>query len=105
MHFKFSLTFVLQPVSSWLSEFPEETAVFSFLDKRYTTPIDSILSYQLYTSTHSSCKYQCMINEIPFIDANSAASFTSSDWLFADRVHLTNLGNLRLAQFLASHYL
>lgn len=96
--------FVLQPVATWLNKTlsPQEKELFSILDNHQGAAWYALAhffrNYQIsYTQAIASA---CADNQIPFLDANKSIDLTHSEWLFVDRVHLTNKGYEVLANLI-----
>lgn len=98
----FDLYLVLQPVAVWLDKplSPEEAELFALLDA--LSPVDSGRAlfdrlepvrgrYQVDLRDH------CAREGIAYLDLNELESLKSKEWLFVDRVHLTDAGTATAA--------
>lgn len=98
------LVFALQPFADWLDRLPcpEEQALFAYLE---TLPgntfqfLRNALGCTVHSQIATALQDYCTAENIPFIDTNPALA-GKSDWLFVDRIHLTDLGNREIAQVL-----
>lgn len=89
----FELIFCLQPVAGWCSKdlCVEEEKLFETLNKQ-TNQILALLSSENVGKVYAQgLSAYCDMNEIKFLDLNGMMG-DSKDWLFVDRVHLTDLG-------------
>ncbi len=98
-----SLTFFMQPLATWLDKTLslEEQQLFEYLDD--LNPSFKILSEFLGNwkkKYFSDIERICAKVGVPFFNLNSSM-FESSDWLFVDRVHLSDEGYKRSACFIA----
>lgn len=98
-----SLTFFMQPLATWLDKTlsPEEEQLFEYLDD--LNPSFRVLSEFLgdwKEKYFSDIEGICAKVGVPFFNLNSS-NYESSDWLFVDRVHLTDEGYKRSARFIA----
>lgn len=95
--------FALQPVASWIDKrwSPEEGRLFAALDRlgsNWRVLAETIRSQQSrYTL---ELRHLCEELEIAFFDLNACDEFRREEWLFVDRVHLTDRGYLIAAQIL-----
>ena len=104
---KIKITFVLQPLFSWCEkEFSgEEKIIFNELDnasvKTFSVlkQLDKKKNYKNYSS---NLKNICNKFNIKFIDSNELIKKNKLDkeWLFVDRIHLTDLGYKLISEFL-----
>ena len=90
----FKLFYVLQPFAPWFKDSltGEEKEIFGYLDlvdKRSLLwkNLQNLSIYDLYRSSLS--KY-CKMNDIGFLNLNE--NLNIADWLFVDRIHMTDLG-------------
>jgi len=98
-----SLTFFMQPLATWLDKTlsSEENQLFEYLDD--LNPSFRVLAEFLgdwKENYFSDIENICVKLGIPFFNLNSS-TFESSDWLFVDRVHMTDEGYKRSARFIA----
>lgn len=91
----FEVYFVLQPLATWIEKdlVDEEKVLFSILDK---LPLDwqvlaTYLSTQKTRYVHDVNRI-CGDLDIPFINLNESNAFAKKEWLFVDRIHLTDRG-------------
>lgn len=93
----FKLHFVFQPVLPWIEKplAPEEKELFGLTDKLF--PEESANGFMEFLVSRAKrftddAKAICRAQEVPFLDLNAGSAFTRPDWLFVDRVHLTDAG-------------
>ena len=99
----FLLRFVLQPVPQWCDKdcSEEEAVLFRFLEKEYDAHnIMSQLTKGLYLDYSGMVQKICADLGIEFCDMNKMLGDTVSaeNWLFADRAHLTDQGNMVVSE-------
>lgn len=101
------LTFVLQPLARWVRKAPspEEVRLFAELDakkERFHRVLGDMIDRATYDRYAQALRAGCARMEIPFFDANAHFE-TGHDgqWVFADRIHLTDQGTQSLASALA----
>lgn len=89
------LLFVLQPLATWIDKVlaPEEVKLFSILDSmsgdwRILADFLRVHRQQYARDVESICSGL----EVNFIDLNEDPAFRQSEWLFVDRIHLTDRG-------------
>ena len=101
--FPFLLRFVLQPAAQWCDKVcsEEETVLFRFLDSEYNMD-ESIekLNKDLYLDYSVKVQKICADLDIEFCDMNKMLGDTLSpeNWLFVDRVHLTDRGYMEVSE-------
>ena len=93
----FRLTFVFQPLATWIDKAftPEEQEVFSILDQ--DDPLGSWSGIVAHLQGEekryvSEVRDICRSLSVPFLNLNACPSFREKRWLFVDRAHLTNEG-------------
>lgn len=101
------LFFALQPLATWVDKklSQEEKKLFYLLDQLSN-------DWQVISNQIVEHRYQyrkdiqkfCNEKNIPFFDLNDDPSFLTSDWLFVDRIHLTDLGYERIANQLIKEF-
>jgi len=101
----FNLQFILQPIPSWCQKIfsTEEVQLFEFLDQQLISfdALRLLSTQELYYEYCSSLRKVCNDLGINFTDAN--LFFKSTDeWLFVDRAHLTDRGNVLMAKMLTN---
>jgi hypothetical protein len=101
----FHLKFVLQPVPQWCSKPPskEESILFDFLEKSHDHHrVMSHLNKALYLDYANKIGRVCEEFQIEFADMNIDFGGDSSTnrWLFVDRAHLTDMGNMEASEHL-----
>jgi hypothetical protein len=89
-----TLTFFMQPLATWLAKklSREEEQLFDYLDK--LNPSFRVLSEFLGSwkdKYFADMENICLKLGVPFINLNTG-DFESPDWLFVDRIHLTDAG-------------
>jgi len=104
-----SLSFFLQPTPLWAGKplASEETRLFEILDAMQNGVLNSLfssLSQSNYEWYREALSETCEKHAIPFFDMNADFRVAKdTDWLFVDRIHLTDKGNLRAASMIAEH--
>ncbi len=101
------LSFVLQPAFSWVGKppSPEEDAIFAELDRAPGVLGQLKILDGLYEGIARGAASACAEFGINFLDVNPLIRRRSkaSEWLFVDRVHLTDVGNELVADLLLEH--
>jgi len=95
----FTLTFVLQPISVWMSKSlsPEEAELIGQLDvagrRQWGESGDPVLQYlsDAYPRYRSDLQGICETRGIKWADCNTM--LPDEGWIFCDRTHLTDHGN------------
>ena len=105
--FPFALRFVLQPVPQWCDKdlSDEEAVLFRYLEKEYDTHnIMTKFTKDLYLNYSDMVRKTCEDLDIEFWDMNIMLGDVVSDdkWLFVDRAHLTDQGNMKVSELLYS---
>ncbi len=102
-HNSTSASFVLQPFAPWIQKSltTQETELFKLLDQE-AEGFSRVLSElaerkQQYTQ---DLQVICARTGLKFVDLNTAPELQKSDWLFVDRVHLTDAGYSVVAKLL-----
>lgn len=103
----FSTYFAFQPVASFIDKklSTEEEKIFSILDD-LGSDWEVLAKYIQNNMKRYVMDLQNICNDInmPFVDANKDKSFCSNEWLFVDRVHLTDNGNIKLSEMLVREF-
>lgn len=99
------VAFVLQPLYTWVDKPPsaEERhliARFDALPNHLHRAHRPQRMGPLYRPMRAALTAACDELGIPFWDANEGAGLDGEGWLFVDRIHLTDRGQLRLARWL-----
>jgi hypothetical protein len=101
--FPFKLKFVLQPVPQWCGKESshEEEILFHYLEKEHD--VDSVVSQltkRIYLSYSEKIQDVCNQLGVEFLDMNTMLGDVSSSehWLFVDRAHLTDKGNIAVSE-------
>jgi len=89
------ICFALQPLATWIDKSlsTEEEQLFGILD-------EMSMDWQVLAKYVGSVRDRyfndiaesCADLKVPFANLNMATDFSNSDWLFVDRVHLTDRG-------------
>jgi hypothetical protein len=102
-HNSTSASFVLQPFAPWIQKTlaEQEKELFELLDQE-AEGFSRVLSElaerkQQYTQDLQAI---CARTGLKFVDLNTAPELQKPDWLFVDRVHLTDAGYLVVAKLL-----
>ena len=102
-HNSTSASFVLQPFAPWIQKSltTQETELFKLLDQE-AEGFSRVLSElaerkQQYTQDLQAI---CARTGMKFVDLNTAAELQKPEWLFVDRVHLTDAGYSVVAKLL-----
>ena len=101
---KTELSYVLQATPLWSTRKPsaEEQILFSILDKK---PAPEVLAgtraMETYRWLRENLERICRSNNVPFHDANEFVDkVPSSEWIWVDRVHMTDRGQQLVANWL-----
>jgi hypothetical protein len=102
------LVYFLQPFSNWcnreLSE--EEKLIFKQLDEASKKTHNTLksLNLEIYNKYKKFLAEKCRELDIDFFDCNEYFSNKKFDkkWLFVDRIHLTDLGNQFISEYIKS---
>ncbi|VAW82577.1 hypothetical protein MNBD_GAMMA12-1645 [hydrothermal vent metagenome] len=102
-----SVYFALQPLVTWIKKdlSTEEQKLFDVLDSAsgmWETLSGYINSMKL--EYFRDIQKLCSGVDIQFINLNEYSEFTSNEWLFVDRVHLTDAGNKIVANILRREF-
>jgi len=98
-------TFVLQPFAPWIAKAftPQERELFALLDAEQDefAPVanEMALRGDAYRRDLASI---CADAGVAFVDANAAPAFAGAEWMFVDRLHLTDAGQDAAARLIAS---
>lgn len=89
------LYFALQPLATWINKIlaPEETEIFKILDSQPNSW--SVLSKSVIgvrDKYFSDVARICSDNGVKYYNLNLSIEFCAKEWLFVDRVHLTDRG-------------
>ena len=102
-HNSITASFVLQPFAPWIQKSltTEETELFELLDQE-AEGFSRVLSElaerkQQYTQDIQAI---CARTGMKFVDLNTASEMQKPEWLFVDRVHLTDAGYAVVAKLL-----
>ena len=102
-HNSTSASFVLQPFAPWIQKSltTQETELFKLLDQE-AEGFSRVLSElaerkQQYTQDLQAI---CARTGLKFVDLNTASELQKPEWLFVDRVHLTDAGYSVVAKLL-----
>ncbi|WP_299775935.1 GDSL-type esterase/lipase family protein [uncultured Tateyamaria sp.] len=93
------LTFVLQPLSSWVRPIgcDEEEALFEERERHggFAEQYGDILSHQTYETYRDRLREGAQAIGVPFTDLTEhlQGKVASDFWLFVDRIHFTNQGH------------
>ena len=103
------IIYVLQPMANWCSKnfTEEENKIFKELDMSSYKAFKTLRLLNLikYKNYKNNIIENCKHSNIEFIDCNDYISNKHSDkkeWLFVDRVHLTDLGYKYISELIAS---
>ncbi len=93
----FQIHFVFQPVFPWIEKpmAPQERELFDLVDGIFPEEsANGFMEFLIGEKGRFAADVQsvCRSHQIPFLDLNAAPSFARPDWLFVDRVHLTDEG-------------
>ncbi len=102
-----SLCFALQPLATWLDKpfSEEESNIFRILDELSGDwrVLASFIGAQK-DRYFKDVEHICYDLDIPFCNMNQATEFNTYEWLFVDRVHLTDRGNEIVANILIREF-
>ncbi|MDA2969164.1 MAG: hypothetical protein O2792_04930 [Actinomycetota bacterium] len=102
-HNSTSASFVLQPFVPWIQKSltTQETELFNLLDQEaegFSRVLNELAELkQQYTRDLQAI---CARTGLKFVDLNSAPELQQPDWLFVDRLHLTDAGYAAVAKLL-----
>ena len=102
-HNSTSASFVLQPFAPWVQKSltTQETELFKLLDKEaegFSRVLNELAERkQQYTQDLQTI---CARTGLKFVDLNTAPELQKPEWLFVDRVHLTDAGYTAVAKLL-----
>jgi hypothetical protein len=90
------LYFVLQPLATWLNKkfTKEEQEIFAELDS--SSDDFKVLAKYFQKNKESyfrDVEFICNKHAIKYLNLNTCTEFESDEWIFVDRVHLTDKGN------------
>ena len=98
-----NMAFFLQPLATWIDRepAPEEEAIFAELDRispewRFLSRYIDSMKDQYFEDVKRTCNNL----GVTFYNLNLAVEFSKSDWLFVDRVHLTDLGYEKVSEII-----
>ena len=99
--------FALQPFATWLDKelSSEERRIFGILDslsRDWRVLAEQLGAFRLRYA--EDVRLLCEDLNIPFIDMNAADAFRSNEWLFVDRIHLTDRGYALAAEQLKTGF-
>ncbi|MET7718487.1 SGNH/GDSL hydrolase family protein [Streptomyces sp. NPDC005407] len=103
------LTFVLQPLATWVREepAPQEKKLFEELDKisNFGEVYGDISSMGAREAYSKALQTGCEQIGVRYFDLNPALAdaIGAKDWLFVDRIHFTDVGHDLVADLLAEH--
>ena len=99
----FKVKYCLQPMASWMCKdfAKEELQLFEILDKlgRDWKVLSNYLN-EMHEKYSKDLSEICGSLKIPFQDLNCRQELLAKDWLFVDRVHLTDKGNELIADII-----
>jgi len=103
--YKFDLTFFLQPFCKWFKNnlSLEEKELFNILDNSDDfahQKLKEISNKNYYNFFEETINFITKKNNVKYIDLNQKLTKfnNSKDWLFVDRVHMTDLGYLKISK-------
>ena len=93
------LSFCLQPVAGWMQKplADEEKILFDTLDARAADIMLEFLNPKIHLEYSSVVKSFCNSSKLNFCDLNICIK-PQNNWMYVDRLHLTDFGNLLVAQ-------
>ena len=97
------ICFCLQPLLTWISKplTSEEQELITIFDTTFDRPLRRAMPYiiePLYPKYAKDIKAICIKNNIDFVDFNQNTKLQSEEWLFIDRVHLTDKAHQIIAE-------
>ena len=98
-----TVTFVMQPFIPWLDKSltPEEINLFALLDQEAVSFLRILSALAEHKAQYTrDVEAICARAGLKFLDLNIASEFQQSEWLFVDRVHLTDAGYSVVAKLL-----
>lgn len=102
------LYFALQPMATWIDKIlsPEEQQLFKILDSlqsktwRVLSENVGAIRDRYFADMAKICKEE----KVPFCNINLDPAFRNNEWLFVDRVHLTDRGNALTAEIIKREF-
>jgi len=99
------LSFCLQPVAGWMQKplVNEEKILFDTIQAR-TSEILNVFSHpKIHREYSSVIENYCTSSKLNFCDLSSCIK-PSNNWMYVDRVHLTDAGNSLVAQYIFQNF-
>ena len=100
-----SCTFVLQPFAPWIAKSftDQERELFALLDAEQAdfTPVAGEVARRGDAYRRDVARI-CADAGVAFVDANAGPAFAGPEWLFVDRLHLTDAGQDAAVRLIAS---
>ncbi len=95
---KFKLVFALQPMPSWSNKrlVDKEVELFETLNNEGNFILKQLEDISIYNNYSRRIQSACLSNDIHYIDINKTLN-NNYEWIFVDRVHLTDLGYFHLS--------
>lgn len=101
------ICFALQPLATWIDKSlsPEEEQLFRILDEM-SMDWQVLAKYigDVRDRYFNDIVETCAELKVPFANLNLAPDFSDSDWLFVDRVHLTDRGYALASELLKREF-
>jgi len=98
-------TYVLQPFAPWIAKSltSQERELFALLDAEQAdfTPVAGEVARRGDAYRRDVARI-CADAGVAFVDANAGPAFAGPEWLFVDRLHLTDAGQAAAARLIAS---
>jgi hypothetical protein len=102
-HNSTTASFVLQPFAPWINKSltSQETELFKLLDQEAESFSRILIELAEHKSQYArDVEAICTRAGLKFLDLNIASELQQPEWLFVDRVHLTDAGYLAVAKLL-----
>jgi hypothetical protein len=99
------LSFCLQPVAGWMQKplVNEEKILFDTIQAR-TSEILNVFSHpKIHREYSSVIENYCTSSKLNFCDLSSCIK-PSNNWMYVDRIHLTDAGNSLVAQYIFQNF-
>ena len=99
------LSFCLQPVAGWMQKplVDEEKILFDVAQAGSSEIILAFSNPEIHREYASIIENFCNNSKLKFSDLNSCIK-PNKNWMYVDRVHLTDVGNSLVAQYIFEHF-
>ena len=100
------LSFCLQPVAGWMQKplVEEENILIDTLHANTSEIMNAFSHPKIHREYSSVIENFCTSSKLNFCDLNNCIKPTNNNWMYVDRVHLTDTGNSLVAQYIFQHF-